>query len=116
MVLHFQPRLDLALSTIIGVEALVRWDHPRKGLIYPNHFIELAEETGKIDALGEWVLRDACRQMQAWLEQGLSPIKVSVNISPLQLQSGRVSEVVSMILGETGISATCLELEITESS
>jgi len=116
LVLHYQPRLDLSRKSIVGMEALVRWDHPRKGLIYPVHFIDLAEETGMIDALGEWVLQTACRQMQAWLDQGLAPIKMSVNISPLQLQSHRISEVVAQVLSETGMPPGCLELEITESS
>ncbi|OWW21247.1 bifunctional diguanylate cyclase/phosphodiesterase [Noviherbaspirillum denitrificans] len=116
LVLHYQPRLDLWRQTIVGVEALVRWDHPHKGMVYPGNFIELAEETGMIEALGEWVLHAACKQMQSWQEHGLAPIKVSVNISPLQLQSGRITHIVSQALEKTGIAPECLELEITESS
>jgi diguanylate cyclase (GGDEF)-like protein/PAS domain S-box-containing protein len=116
LILHYQPRLDLELHSIAGVEALVRWDHPTKGLIYPSHFVPLAEEAGIIDTLGEWVLRSACRQMQSWFERGMPALRVSINISPLQLQSDRICTVVAQALAESGLDPALLELEITESS
>lgn len=116
LILHYQPRLDIASNRIAGIEALVRWDHPGRGLIFPDHFIELAEETGMIESLGEWVLIHACRQMQQWREAGLGPVKVSINVSALQLQSERLCGAVWHALDVSGLDPETLELEITESS
>ena len=113
--LHYQPQADLISGEIVGVEALVRWQHPLRGLIQPGDFIALAEENGYIVELGEWVLRNACRQFRQWQDAGLTLRWVAVNVSPVQLSRGRLIETVSAALQETGIVAGQLELEITES-
>jgi diguanylate cyclase (GGDEF)-like protein/PAS domain S-box-containing protein len=116
LVLYFQPRLDIVKDQIVSLEALVRWEHPEKGLILPMNFIPLAEEIGMIDALGEWVLLAACRQLKMWHDAGLGPVHVSVNVSALQLGSDAICDTIAQVLTATGIAADCLELEITESS
>lgn len=114
--LHYQPRLELASEKVVCLEALVRWNHPTRGLIMPRDFIPIAEESGLILELGDWVLRRACEQKRAWSDSGILPVKIAVNISPIQFRdpgfAGRVLE----ILRETGTHPSCLELEITESS
>ena len=112
-VLHFQPQVDLRTGRISGVEALVRWQHPAEGLLGPAEFIGLAEETGLIVELGEAILRKACRQAQVWTAAGLSPVKMAVNISPRQFQSGLVEQIRS-VLKETDLAPSLLEIEITE--
>jgi diguanylate cyclase (GGDEF)-like protein/PAS domain S-box-containing protein len=116
LTLHYQPRIDITLNEIVGVEALVRWDHPEKGLIYPANFIELAEETGMIDEIGEWVLMEACQQLKVWRDNGLRPIKMSVNVSAVQLKSDRICETVVRALELSDVDPAYLDLEITESS
>ena len=113
--LHYQPQADLISGEIVGVEALVRWQHPLRGLIQPGDFIALAEENGYVVELGEWVLRAACRQLRQWQDAGLTLRWIAVNVSPVQLSRGRLIETVSAALQETGIAAGQLELEITES-
>ena len=115
-VLHYQPRINLQNGNLSGVEALVRWQHPDRGLIQPLTFIPLVEETGLIMELGEWVLRESCRQMQCWHSTGLHIPRVSVNVSPLQFRRQNIVELVKSALNETGLSVQCLELEITESA
>ena len=115
LLLHYQPQVDLNTGQIIGMEALVRWHHPDSGLVSPAKFIPLAEETGLIISLGEWVLRTACAQNKAWQASGLSPIRVGVNLSGRQFQQKGLIETVSRALRETGLSAEYLELELTES-
>jgi EAL domain-containing protein (putative c-di-GMP-specific phosphodiesterase class I)/CheY-like chemotaxis protein/GGDEF domain-containing protein len=115
LVLHYQPQVSLASGAIIGVEVLVRWQHPELGLIAPGRFIGLAEETGLILSIGEWVLRRACEQSCAWQKAGLEPVPVSVNLSARQF-SERVAESVGRILAETGLEPRLLELELTESA
>lgn len=114
---HYQPMIDLASGSISGVEALVRWEHPERGMIYPDEFIPLAEETGLIVEIGEWVLKEACRQAQGWeaVYQGSAPLTISVNLSAGQLLQPDLSETVARTLAETGMSPTSLQLEITES-
>jgi diguanylate cyclase len=115
-ILHYQPRINLQSGYLSGVEALVRWQHPDRGMIQPLTFIQLAEETGLIMDLGEWILREACRQMRQWHSTGVLVPKVSVNVSPLQFRRQNIVELVISALGETGLSVQCLELEITESA
>ncbi len=118
LVLHYQPITEMQSGRLIGFEALVRWQHPQRGLIWPSEFIHLSEETGLIIPLGLWVLREACRQMRLW--QGCyplgDPLTVSVNISPRQLEQPDFSTQVAAILAETGLPPTSLRLEITEST
>ncbi len=111
----YQPKLCLADDSLRSAEALVRWRHPELGLVPPGDFIGLAEETGLIDTLGEFVLRQACQQARAWQLEGLAQIRVSVNISAQQLRQGSLVSLVRQVLDETGLSARLLELELTES-
>jgi len=113
---HYQPQVDLVSGLIVGLEALVRWQHPQRGLIPPIEFIPLAEESGFVVPLGDWVLQNACRQIKRWSDAGLAPRQVSVNVSAIQLSRGHLVESVRDALRETGIAAHQLELEITESS
>ena len=115
LIVHYQPQMDLRTGSIVGMEALVRWEHPSRGLVPPNDFIPLAEETTLIIDLGERILRLACNQTQSWLETGYSPLRVAVNLSSRQLMQRDLPEKVAMILGETGLHPKYLELEITES-
>lgn len=115
LLLHYQPQVDLNTGRIIGMEALVRWHRPDSGLVSPAKFIPLAEETGLIIPLGEWVLRAACAQNKAWQESGLPPIRIGVNLSGRQFQQKGLIETVRRALGETRLSAEYLELELTES-
>lgn len=115
LVLHYQPQLDLYTGHLKGMEALVRWQHPEKGMISPGDFIPLAEETGLVVPMGEWVLREACRQNVRWLEQGCWPIRMTVNISARQFLQTDLVRTVRDILEETGLPPGLLELEITES-
>ncbi|WP_133718844.1 EAL domain-containing protein [Methylocaldum gracile] len=115
-VLHYQPLVTLTDGRIFGVEALLRWQIPDQGLLSPNRFIPLAEETGLIVPLGEWVLRTACRCMKAWLDAGLPLEMLAVNLSPRQFQQGDLHERIRAILAETGLPSHHLELEITETA
>ncbi|MEC0228168.1 putative bifunctional diguanylate cyclase/phosphodiesterase [Paenibacillus alba] len=116
LILYYQPRLELSTGNIICLEALVRWNHPRLGLIAPNDFIPLAEESGLILPLGEWVLREACLQKVRWLEAGILNYQIAVNISPCQFQDEHFSDKAIHIIEKTGIDPSYLEFEITESS
>ncbi|MEZ4683713.1 MAG: bifunctional diguanylate cyclase/phosphodiesterase [Caldilineaceae bacterium] len=113
--LYYQPQLDLANGRIIGAEALLRWQHPTKGFVAPSDIIPIAEESGMILPLGEWVLREACRQNHAWHAAGLPSIRMAVNLSAAQFQQADLIELVSTILAETKLDPGYLELEITES-
>jgi diguanylate cyclase (GGDEF)-like protein/PAS domain S-box-containing protein len=112
---HYQPKVDLASGAIVGFEALLRWTHPDLGQVSPARFIPLAEQTGLIAPLGEWVLRQVCRQVAEWTAEGLEPGRVAVNVSAQQLADARLAQVVARTLAETGASAARLELELTES-
>jgi diguanylate cyclase (GGDEF)-like protein len=109
--LHYQPQVDGSTGALVGFEALLRWTHPVRGNIAPQIFVPLAEETGLIVALGDWVLREACREAARWTQ----PLKVAVNLSPRQFQKPDLPETVLAILAETGLSPDRLELEVTES-
>ncbi len=113
--LHYQPQLDLKTGGIVGFEALVRWLHPQRGMVGPSQFIPAAEETGLIEPIGEWVLREACSQARMWHQAGHPQLQVSVNCSAQQFQRESLVETVGRILRETGLSANRLDLEITES-
>jgi len=114
-VLVYQPQLDLETGRISGAEALLRWDHPDRGLLAPAHFIQLAEETGLIEKLGEWVLREACAQFQKWHRDGIAVPRVGVNVSPRQFQQKGFIDTLDKIVRDCGMQASCLEVEITES-
>jgi len=114
--LHYQPRVAVDSLEITGIEALVRWQHPQFGLVSPADFISLAEDTGLIIPIGEWVLRTACRQNKKWQDQGYSPIRVAVNLSARQFQQQDLAETVIRILEEVDLAPHYLELELTESS
>ncbi|MBI3143658.1 MAG: EAL domain-containing protein [Pseudogulbenkiania sp.] len=113
--LHYQPQLDLHTGHIIGVEALLRWQHPELGLIAPAKFIQLAEETGLIVPIGDWVLQTACKQNKAWQDAGLPPLCISVNVSARQFREKDLLERVGLALRESGLAPHYLELELTES-
>lgn len=113
-VIYYQPRVCIVRKVIIGVEALVRWNHPEKGLIAPADFIPLAEEIGIIGAIGEWVLRTACAQNRAWQDAGFPFIKMAVNLSAQQLRTASIEQTVQSALLDAGLEAQYLELEITE--
>jgi diguanylate cyclase (GGDEF)-like protein len=116
LVLHYQPKLDLRSGAWRGAEALVRWQHPRRGLLFPAEFIPLAEESALIVALGEHVLAQACREAARWHRDGLQGKSVAVNVAARQLRDRRIVDLVREVLADTGLDPGCLELEITESS
>lgn len=113
--LSYQPQIDLASGQVIGVEALLRWNHPQLGMVSPAKFIPIAEDSGLIGKIGAWVLQEACRQNKAWQEAGLPPLVVAVNVSTRQFSLGDILGVVQQALGESGLAAEYLEVEITES-
>ncbi|MBB3167345.1 EAL domain-containing protein [Simiduia aestuariiviva] len=113
--LYYQPRINNATNTLIGLEALVRWQHPSRGFLPPNVFIPVAEQSGLIVALGDWVLQQACRQLSEWLAQGCNPISVSVNLSPRQFHDAELIGKVKHALSAANLPPSHLELEITES-
>ena len=114
--LHYQPQIDIGSGRLIGAESLVRWRDGDRGLVPPDAFIPIAEQTGMIGALGEWVLREACRQGRAWLDAGLPVPRLAVNLCPRQLHAGDLVERIAAILEETGYPAARLELELTETA
>ncbi|HKY02982.1 MAG TPA: EAL domain-containing protein [Burkholderiales bacterium] len=113
--LHYQPRIDLSSGRISGAEALIRWQHPGSGLVSPACFIPIAEEMGLIEPIDEWVLKEACRQMRQWLDAGVPLSNVAVNLSARQFSNPDLSRYVADILGEAGLDARHLEIEVTES-
>jgi diguanylate cyclase (GGDEF)-like protein/PAS domain S-box-containing protein len=112
--LHYQPKVSLQTGAIMGVEALIRWRHPRRGLVPPAQFIPVAEACGAIVPIGRWVLREACRQTRAWMDAGLPAIRVAINVSPLELREKDFVATVRVILTEVGLEPCYLELELTE--
>ncbi len=116
LVLHFQPQVEALTGKIVALEALVRWQHPQRGLLPPLDFIGIAEETGLIIPLGEWVMRTACGQAVAWREAGFAPMRVSVNVSGRQLTQSDLVTTVKQVLDATRLAGEYLELELTESS
>jgi len=116
LVVHYQPQADLATGCVTGVEALIRWEHQEYGLVPPSKFIPLAEETGLIEPIGEWVLYQACQQNKEWQDDGFPPIRVSVNISARQFRTKNLTKMVSKALDKIGLQPEHLGLEITESN
>jgi diguanylate cyclase (GGDEF)-like protein/PAS domain S-box-containing protein len=113
--MHYQPQLSLADGRIVGAEALLRWQHPDLGAVSPAEFIAIAEDSGLILTIGEWVLRTATRQMKAWLDDGMTPMVMAVNLSAVQFRHAHLAEQVERILAEEGLASGYLELELTES-
>ena len=113
--LHYQPKIDTNTRKVVGMEALVRWNHPEKGLVPPFDFIPLAEETGLIVPMGEWILRTACAQCKVWHDEGY-PLHLAVNLSPRQFQQKDLTGAINGIISETGFDPAYLDLEVTESS
>ncbi|GGE68530.1 bifunctional diguanylate cyclase/phosphodiesterase [Massilia psychrophila] len=114
-VLHYQPQVDLASGEIVGMEALIRWQHPEMGMVAPDRFIGVAEETGLIVQIGAWVMREACRQNRAWHDAGLARLRVAVNLSARQFGATNLVADIRAVLAETGLAPGCLEIELTES-
>jgi diguanylate cyclase (GGDEF)-like protein len=114
-VLHYQPQVDLASGEIVGMEALIRWQHPEMGMVAPSRFIGVAEDTGLIVPIGAWVMRAACLQNQAWQQAGLGKLRVAVNLSARQFGAANLVEQIRAVLEETGLAPACLEIELTES-
>ncbi len=113
--LHYQPQIDLSSGQVIGAEALLRWQHPELGLVAPGRFIHIAEESGMIVPIGEWVLHTACEQAVAWQRAGLPPLLMAVNLSAVQFRRGNVEQSVTQALTQSGLDPALLELELTES-
>lgn len=113
-VLHYQPQVDIHSNVLTGLEALIRWHHPTRGMVPPGLFIPIAEKTGLISAIGTWVLNQACEQLQSWLESGYDPVTISVNVSGGELTNSILLEKVAKALDDTKIPANLLKLEITE--
>ena len=114
--LYFQPEIDLKTGRSVAMEALIRWEHPEMGLIGPDMFIPIAENSGFISDVGDWVLRSACGQMKKWLDNGIDDIRVAVNLSAIQVQSDKLVENILGILDEVGLDPKYLELEVTETA
>ena len=114
--LYYQPKVDTATEYVHSAEALIRWRHPERGLIMPNDFIPMAEECGLIVAIGEWVMREACRQCKIWQNEGLQPLRVAVNVTASQFRHGNLLSVIRRAVDEVELDPRYLELEITESA
>jgi diguanylate cyclase len=114
--LHYQPKVETATDRVYSAEALIRWRHPQHGLILPDQFIPLAEECGLIDSIGEWVVREACRQCKAWQGDGLPAMRVAVNVAATQFRRGNLLETIRRALDDVGLEPHLLELELTESA
>jgi len=114
--LHYQPKVDTASGAIHGAEALIRWRHPQRGLVAPAEFIPLAEACGLIDSIGEWVVREGCRQARAWQLEGLPHLRIAVNLSAFQFRHGNLLQVIRDALQAADLDPSFLEVEITESA
>ena len=112
--LYFQPKVDIKTEQLMGIEALMRWNHPEKGIVTPGAFIPVAEEVGLITKIDEWGMREACRQNKRWQDEGLDPVKISVNVSQAQFYETDIVSTIKDILDETGLDAKWLDIELTE--
>jgi len=112
--LHYQPRVDSASHRVVAMEALLRWQHPQRGMVLPGEFVGVLEDIGMMPIVGEWVLRGACMQVRAWQQQGRQPLRVSVNVSPVQFQAPGFVAMVRRVLQDTGVPPALIELELTE--
>ena len=115
-ILHYQPQIDISTNRVVGVEALIRWRHPQLGLVPPDMFVPVAEDTGQILAIGDFVLRTACGQLKYWRAEGLPPFRVAVNLSAYQFNQENLCSQLADVVNESGIDPHLLELEITESA
>ncbi|MGI8896755.1 MAG: putative bifunctional diguanylate cyclase/phosphodiesterase [Pyrinomonadaceae bacterium] len=115
-IIHYQPQVNIQSFQLVAMEALVRWEHPALGLLYPSEFIGLAEGNGLIVTIGEWVLRTACLQSKSWQDAGFDPLRIAVNLSARQFQQPGLFELVAQVLKDTGLDPNFLELELTEGS
>lgn len=115
-VLHYQPQIDMQSRRIAGIEALVRWEHPIEGQVLPARFVHVLERIGLIAKLGNWVVKEACKQLRHWHDAGHTELRMSVNVSPFQFEAGELLHCVSSVLQETGVDPADLELEVTEST
>ncbi|MFO1073714.1 MAG: EAL domain-containing protein [Geminicoccaceae bacterium] len=115
-VVHYQPQLDLRSGRVVGVEALVRWNHPYRGLVRPGEFISLAEDIGLIAPLTGWVLRSACQQQRAWRDRGIDGLQMSVNLSPVQFRERGIELLIERVLKESDLDPASLDLELTENA
>ncbi len=115
-ILHYQPQINVMSGKVIGVEALLRWQHPRQGLLYPESFIKVAEETGLITGIGEWVLNTACTQLKQWLRTSASPLQMSVNLSAVEFRQEGLPAYIQSVLSDTDLNGGSLRLEITETA
>jgi EAL domain-containing protein (putative c-di-GMP-specific phosphodiesterase class I) len=113
--LVYQPQVNIASGQVIGLEALLRWQHPELGLVMPEKFIEIAESSGLMPAIGEWVLRTACTQVRKWQDESIVAVPVAVNVSAVQFRREGFRELINRVLNETGLDSRYLELELTES-
>lgn len=113
--LHYQPQINIATGQIIGLEALIRWQHPERGLVMPDKFIRIAENCGLIASLGEWVLKTACHQLKEWQESGVSVVPVAVNVSAMQFRQIGFRDLIKQVLHDTALAPELIELELTES-
>jgi diguanylate cyclase len=114
--LHYQPKVDTSTGRVNSAEALIRWRHPQRGLLLPNEFISIADECGLLDAIGEWVLFEACRQAQAWQREGLRPLRVAVNLAPSQFRLANLVDQIRRALEASGLNPQSLEVELTETA
>ena len=114
-IIKYQPQVDAFSGKIVGLEALIRWEHPERGLVLPNDFISIAEETGLIIPIGEWVFRTTALQIKSWLNKELPVVPISVNLSSIQFLTGEIDKVIRQIIDETSIPASTLKIELTES-
>jgi EAL domain-containing protein (putative c-di-GMP-specific phosphodiesterase class I) len=116
LMLYYQPKLDLKKGNINGVEALLRWEHPTLGVIYPDQFLPIAEETGLIMQIGEWALREACKANKSWQDEGYEHISIAINISPNQFAHPDLIKMIKQVLADTDLNPNYLELEINENT